>query len=158
MVETPQQIYFIAAVAIVSLGLTIIGFFLREAFTTSNLYRQGISLYQQKDYRGAESALREVISRHPSNDMVRVLLGDVLMQQDKLETAIAEFRELITRAPKNADAQLKLGMALIKQGKLEEASPTFEKARDLFKKQRNTEKADRVDELLEQISAQQSLT
>ena len=157
MVETPQQIYFIAA-AVVGLGLTILGFFLREAIATPNSYRQGVTLYQQKDYKGAESAFRKVISRHPSNDMVHLLLGDALMQQDKPEEAIAEFRELSRRAPKNVDAHLRLGTALIKQDKLDEAIAALEKARDLFKAQRNTQKADQVDQLLQEISAQQSLT
>lgn len=149
MVEIPQQIYFLAA-AVVGLGLTIIGFFLREAFATSNFYAQGVTLARQKDYKGAESAFRKVLSRHPSNDMVHLLLGDVLMQQSKLEEAIAQFRELIDRAPKNVDAHLRLGTALVKQDKLEEAIATLEKARDLFKAQRNTQKADSVDRLLQQ--------
>jgi TolA-binding protein len=149
MVETPQQIYFLAAV-VVGLGLIILGFFLREAFTTSNFYRQGVTLYQQKDYKGAESAFRKVISRHPSNDMVHLLLGDVLMQQNKLEEAIAQFKELIDRAPKNVDARLRLGDVLMQQNKLEEAVGTLEKARDLFKAQRNTQKADQIDRLLQQ--------
>jgi len=52
MGETPQQIYFLAIV-VVGLGLTI-GFFLREAIATSNLYRQALTLYQQQD-KSAES-------------------------------------------------------------------------------------------------------
>lgn len=95
----PQQIYFLAA-AVVGIGLTILGFFLREALATSNSFKQGVTLYQQRDYQGAEVAFRKVISRHPSNDMVHLLLGNVLMQQDKLEEAIAQFREVIRLAPK----------------------------------------------------------
>jgi len=63
MGETPQQIYFLAIV-VVGLGLTILGFFLREAIATSNLYRQALTLYQQQDYKSAEKAFRKVISRH----------------------------------------------------------------------------------------------
>lgn len=157
MVETPQQIYLIAA-AVVGVGLTILVFFLREAIATSKTYRQGVTLYQKKDYLGAEVAFRNVLSRHPSNDMVHLLLGDVLMQLDKLEEAIAEFRELIRRTPKNVDAHLRLGTALIKQHKPEEAFAALEKARDLFKAQRDTQKADRIEQLLQQISPPQSLT
>lgn len=157
MVETSQQIYFLAA-AVVGIGLTILGFFLREAIATSNSFKQGVTLYQQKDYKGAEVAFRKVISRHPSNDMVHLLLGNILMQQDKLEEAIAQFREVIRLAPKNVDAYLRLGDVLLKQNKLKEAIATLEKARDLFKAQRNTQQADSVDQLLQEISAQQSLT
>lgn len=157
MVETPQQIYFLAA-AVVGIALLVVGFFLREAIATSNLYQQGVTLYQQKDYKSAEKNFRNVLSRHPSNDMVHLLLGDTLMQQDRVEEAIAEFRDLIERVPKNVDAHLRLGTALVKQDKLEEARAVLEKARDLFKAQRNTQKADSVDQLLQEISAQQSLT
>ena len=157
MVETPQQIYLIAA-AVVGVGLTILVFFLREAIATSKTHRQGIALYQKKDYLGAEVAFRNVLSRHPSNDLVHLLLGDVLMQQDMLEEAIAEFRELIRRTPKNVDAHLRLGTALIKQHKPEEARAALEKARDLFKAQLNTQKADQIEQLLQQISPPQSLT
>ncbi len=158
MVETPQQIYFIVAVAVVVLGLTILGFFVREWVSTSNVYEKGVKLYQEKDYKGAEAAFRNVLSRHPSNDMVHLLLGDALMQQDRLEEAIAQLGELINRAPKNVDAQLKLGTALIKQEKLEEAIAALETARELFKAQRNPQKANQVDQLLQQVNAQRSLT
>lgn len=154
MTEMPQQTYLVAA-AVVGLGLTILGFFVREAITTSSNYQRGINLYQQKDYKLAEEAFRKVLSRHPSNDMVHLLLGEVLMQQDKVEESISEFKELISRTPKNVDAYLRLGSALVKQDNLEEAIAALEKARDLFKAQRNTKKAEQVDQLLQQIHAPQ---
>ena len=158
MGEMPQQVYFIVAVAVVVLGLTIIGYFVREWISTSKGYEKGVAFYQEKDYKGAEVAFRDVLSRHPSNDMVHLLLGDVLMQQGKLEEAIAEFQKLISSAPKNVDAQLKLGTALIKQHNIEEAIAALEKARDLFIAQRNPQKADSVEQLLQEINTQRSLT
>jgi len=71
MGETPQQIYFLAIV--VGLGLTILGFFLREAIATSNLYTSAYSLSAR--LQKCREAFRKVISRHPSNDMVHLLLG-----------------------------------------------------------------------------------
>ncbi len=157
MVE-PQQIYFIVAVAVVILGLTILSYFVREWISTSNGYEKGVALYKKKDYKSAEAAFRDVLSRHPSNDMVHLLLGDVLMQQDKLEDATTEFQELISSAPKNVDAYLKLGTALVKQDKIEDAIAALEKARDLFKVQRNPQKADSVEQLLQEINTHRSLT
>ena len=150
MVETPQQIYFLAAV-VVGASLLVLGLFLRESIATSKTFERGVNLYQQKDYNGAEAAFRRVISRHPSNDMVHLLLGDVLMQQDLPDEAIAQFREVIRLTPKNADAFLRLGNALSKQEKLEEAIAALEKARDLFKAQRNSQKADQIEQLLQQL-------
>ena len=157
MVE-PQQIYFIVAVAVVVLGLTILGYFVREWIATSKGYEKGVALYQEKDYKGAEAAFRDVLSRHPSNDMVHLLLGDVLMQQGKLEEATTELQELIERAPKNVDAYLKLGTALVKQDKIEAAIAALEKAKDLFMSQRNPQKADSVEQLLQEINTHRSLT
>jgi len=152
MVETPQPIYFLAAV-VVGVSLLVLGLFLRESIATSKTFERGVNLYQQKDYNSAEGAFRQVISRHPSNDMVHLLLGDVLMQQNLPEEAIAQFREVIRLTPKNVDAYLRLGNALSKQDKLEEAIAALEKARDLFKAQRNPKKADQIEQLLQQLSS-----
>ncbi len=153
--ETPASLI---AIAVVGIGLTILGFFVRDGIVTSNIYKQGVKIYQDKDYKGAEAAFRQVISRHPSNDVFRLLLGDSLMQQDKLEDATAVFQELSDRAPKNVDARLRLGMALVKQDKLDEAVSVLETARDLLLAQRNPQKAESVEQLLQQIATQQSLT
>ena len=152
--ETPASLI---AIAVVGIGLTILGFFVREGIVTSNIYKQGVKIYQDKDYKGAEAAFRLVISRHPSNDVVRLLLGDSLIQQDKLEDARAVFQELSDRAPKNVDARLRLGIALVKLGKLDEAKGVLETARDLLLAQRNPQKAESVEQLLQQIATQQSL-
>ncbi len=151
--ETPN--FSLLAIAVVGIGLTILGWFVRDSFITSNIYKQGVKLYQEKNYKGAEVAFRQVISRHPSNDVVHLLLGDCLMQQDKLEDATAVFQELSDRAPKNVDAHLRLGMALVKQEKLQEAKAPLEKARDLLLAGRNTQKAESVEQLLQQISKRQ---
>lgn len=155
MIETPQ---YLLAVVVVCVGLAILVFFMGEGVVTSNIYKQGVKLYEEKHYKGAEEAFRNVLSRHPSNDVVRLLLGEVLMQQAQLEEAIAQFKELINRAPKNVDAQLQLGKALVKQEKIEEAIAALQTAKDLFKAQRNDQKANWVEQLLEQISTQQNLT
>lgn len=157
MVEMPQQLSFLAA-AVVGIGLMVLGLFAREGFATSKTFERGVSLYQQKDYKGAEAAFRQVISRHPSNDMVHLLLGDVLMQQGLPEEAVAQFQEVIRLTPKNVDAYLRLGNALSQQNQLEEAVAALEKARDLFKAQRNPKKAEEIEQLLQQLGTQHDLT
>lgn len=153
MMQTPD--FSLLAIAVVGIGLTSLGLFVREGIITSNIYKQGVKLYQEKNYKDAEAAFRQVISRHPSNDVVRLLLGEVLMQQDKLDEAIAVFKELIDRAEKNVDAHLRLGSAFLKQDKLDEAKASLSTARDLLTAQRNTQKAQSVEQLLEQISTRQ---
>lgn len=150
MVETSGQTVIAAAVVLV--GLVTLGFFIREGLVTSSLYNQAVKFYQEKDYKGAELAFQNVLSRHPSNDVARLLLGESLMQLGKLEDATSQFQALINRAPKNADAQLRLGTALMKQEKLEDAIAAFTKAKELFLKQKNPQKAEQIEQLLQQLS------
>lgn len=154
--ETPD--FSLLAIAVVGIGLTSLGLFVREGIITSNIYKQGVKFYQEKNYKDAEAGFRQVISRHPSNDVVRLLLGEVLMQQDKLDESIAVFRELIDRADKNVDAHLRLGSAFLKQDKLDLAKASLSTAKDLLLAQRNTQKAESVEQLLQHISTRQSLT
>lgn len=121
------------AVAVVSGTLIALGFFLTKTLIASNQFEKGRTLYSQKDYPGAETAFREVLKRHPSNDVVRLLLGDTLIQQDKLDAAIAELKDLTQRSPNNLDAYLKLAEALLKQGFPNEAIATLSQAQNLRK-------------------------
>lgn len=151
MLETSGQTSLIAAV-VVLVGLVTLGFFVREGIVTSSLYNQAVKLYQNKDYEAAELAFQDVLSRHPSNDLARLLLGESLMQLGKLDDATSQFNELINRAPKNADAQLRLGTALMKQEKLADAIAAFTKAKELFLKQKNPQKAEQIEQLLQQLN------
>jgi hypothetical protein len=59
----------------------MIGFiidFAWKTLTNSNLFQKGIKLYQVKDYNGAEASFRQVIAIKSTNDIVRLLLGDIL--------------------------------------------------------------------------------
>ncbi|PPS43355.1 tetratricopeptide repeat protein [Chroococcidiopsis sp. TS-821] len=155
MTDTPQLTVF--AITVVGIGLTILAFFIREGVITSNIYKQGVKLYQDKNYSAAETAFRQVIARHPSNDLARLLLGDTLLQQERIEEAIATWKELTSRAPKNVDAHLRLGMALLKHNQLEDAIASLETAKNLFQAQRNPQKAQTVAQLLQEISQQQEV-
>lgn len=152
MVETSGQTHLIAA-AVVASSLIALTFFVWEGIATSSLYDRAVKLYQEKNYKSAESVFVKVLSRHPSNDIARLLLGESLMQQSKLEEAVTQFKTLISRAPKNAEAQVRLATALMKLEKVEEATIALEKAQDLFKSQRNTSSSEQIEQLLQSISA-----
>lgn len=151
MIDSSQISYLIAA-AVVLVSLVTLGFFIREGIITSSLYNQAVKLYQEKDYTAAKSAFQNVLSRHPSNDIARLLLGESLMQLGNLEDATSQLQDLTRRAPKNADAQLRLGTALMKQEKLADAIAAFTKAKELFLKQKNPQKAEQIEQLLQQLS------
>lgn len=150
MVETSQQISWLAT-AVVGISLTILAFFLWKTLITSNLFGKGMKLYEQKDYPGAESAFRQVIAQNRNNDMVRLLLGNTLMQQGKLDEASLVFRQLMNDSPKNVDAYLGMGEVLFKQSKVEEAISIFQTARNLYKAESPEQK--RLDQLIQEMNA-----
>ncbi|MEH2125336.1 tetratricopeptide repeat protein [Nostoc sp.] len=155
MLETFPTSSIIAAVAVV-LSLSILGYFAWKTLITSDLFQKGINLAQAKDYQGAEAAFRKVISINSTNDVVRLFLGDVLNQQGQVEEATELFREVIRRSPKNPDAYLRLANIFMQQEREEEAKTNLLQAKDLLQKQRQPEKAKKITQLLDKMSAKSS--
>ncbi|MFW9260097.1 tetratricopeptide repeat protein [Nostoc sp. CALU 546] len=155
MLETFPTSSIIAALVVV-LSLSILGYFAWKTLITSDLFQKGINLAQAKDYQGAEAAFRKVISINSTNDVVRLFLGDVLNQQGQVEEATELFREVIRRSPKNPDAYLRLANILMQQEREEEAKTNLLQAKDLLQKQRQPEKAKKITQLLDKMSAKSS--
>lgn len=155
MLETFPTSSIIAAVVVV-LSLSILGYFAWKTLITSDLFQKGINLAQAKDYQGAEAAFRKVISINSTNDVVRLFLGDVLNQQGQVEEATELFREVICRSPKNPDAYLRLANILMQQEREQEAKTNLQQAKDLLQKQRQPEKAKKITQLLDKMSAKSS--
>ncbi|ARV61549.1 hypothetical protein BZZ01_25565 [Nostocales cyanobacterium HT-58-2] len=155
MFDNLQPNNIIAIIAIIS-GIAILGYFSWKTLMTSKIFQKGVNLYQQENYKDAEVAFRQVISLNSTNDVVHLLLGDSLMQQGRLEEAIEQFQEVIHRAPKKVDAYLRLSNAFMRQEKKGEAITTLQKARDLCQAQRQQEKAEQINLILQKISAKNS--
>ena len=139
------------AVIVVTSSICILIYFAWKTLITSNRFQKGLTLYQQKDYKNAETAFRKVISINSTNDVVHLLLGDCLMQQLQVEEAQAQFQDVITRAPKKADAYLRLSNALMLQGNKIDAVVNLEKARDLLTAQRQPQQAEKITKLLQNL-------
>jgi TolA-binding protein len=150
------QIADIFAIIAVIFSVALLGYFGVKTLITSNRFQKGVNLYQQKDYQGAETAFRQVININSTNDVVRLLLGDVLKEQGKIEAATALFQEVIQRSPKNPDAYLRLANILMQQNQPEAAKANLQQAKDLLQKQRQPERAAKITQLLEKISAKSS--
>ncbi|MEH2057785.1 MAG: tetratricopeptide repeat protein [Nostoc sp.] len=155
MLETFPTSSIIAAV-VVAISLSTLGYFAWKTLITSDLFQKGINLAQAKDYQGAEAAFRKVISLNSTNDVVRLFLGDVLNQQGQVEEATELFREAIRRSPKNPDAYLRLANIFMQQEREEEAKTNLLQAKDLLQKQRQPEKAKKIAQLLDKMSAKSS--
>jgi TolA-binding protein len=145
------------AAAVVAMSLIALAFFVWEGINMSFLYNRGVKLYQAKDYKSAESVFIKILARHPSNDIARLLLGESLTGQNKLEEAVAQFTMLIARAPKNAEAQVRLAMVLMKLEKSEYAILSLKKAQQLYKSQRNEQKSEQIEQLLQSIYASKNI-
>ncbi len=146
----------IFAIAVVVSSIALLIYFAGKTLITSNFFQTGVNLYQQQDYPGAETAFRKVISMNSTNDVVRLMLGDVLSQQGKIAEAKEWFDEVIRRSPKNPQAYLRLANFLMQQNQLDAAKTNLKQAQDLLQKQRQPEKAAQINQLLEKISAKSS--
>jgi TolA-binding protein len=147
------QINDILAIIVVAIGIFLLIYFAGKTLITANLFQQGVNLSQQKDYLGAEAAFRKVININSTNDVVRLFLGDVLKAQDKMAEATELYQEVIQRSPKNPDAYLRLANILMQQNQQEEATINLRKSQELFQKQRQPQKAAKISQVLEKMSA-----
>jgi cytochrome c-type biogenesis protein CcmH/NrfG len=139
------------AVVTVSLGLLV--YFLVKTLITANLFEQGVNYYQAEDYPSAEIAFRKVIAINSTNDVVRLLLGETLNKQNRITEATELFQEVISRSPKNPQAYLRLANILMQQEQSAEAIANMEKAQELLKKQRQPEAAARLNRLLDKMNS-----
>jgi len=129
-------------------------YFSIRTWKTNNLFQQGIEFYRQEDYQNAEKAFRQVISINSTNDVVHLLLGDTLMQQNQVEAAINEYEEVIHRAPKKIDAHLRLANALLLQNEQKSAIAILTKAQDFFQSKRYASELARLKDILQKIESQ----
>ncbi|MEM6753036.1 MAG: tetratricopeptide repeat protein [Cyanobacteria bacterium P01_C01_bin.38] len=150
MLENYQLNTIIPAVIVIS-SIFMLIYFAVKTLRTSNLFQKGLDLYQQKDYQNAENIFRQVTSINVSNDVVRLLLGDSLLKQGKVEQAIEKYQEVIERAPKKADAYLRLSRIYMQQEKQSEAIAYLQQAKEVLQK-RQPEKAEEVSQLLEKLN------
>ncbi len=151
MLENLQLNTILPAVIVIS-SISLLIYFAVKTLITSNLFQKGLNLYQDKDYENAEAVFRQVTSINVSNDVVRLLLGDALLKQGKVDEAIEKYQDVITRAPKKADAYLRLSRIYMQQEKQSEAIEYLQKAKEVLQK-RQPEKAEEVSQLLEKLNS-----
>ncbi len=142
------------AIIIVIFTISSLIYFSIRTWRTNSLFQQGINFYQTKDYQNAEKYFRQVIAINSTNDVVHLLLGDTLMQQQQVEAAINEYEEVIHRAPKKIDAHLRLANALLLQNKQKEAIDILKQAEDYFQSKRYVNELARLKEILQKIESQ----
>lgn len=79
----------------------------------------------------AADLCRDALDEEPRDDKMRVLLGTVLVRQNKFAAAEKELRDVISRFPEIPKAHRELGNALIAQGKGDEAIACYRRVIEL---------------------------
>jgi len=79
----------------------------------------------KEDYPKAEELLAKVLETYPEDQQVLVLMGDVLMAQERFAEAADRYKKALLAGVK-PELQVKLGKAHLKAGSLKEAREAFE--------------------------------
>ena len=91
------------------------------AVPTYTLYRRGIELLEDGDFRHATEPLAEAARREPEKTSVREALGRAYFRSRQYEEAAVEFAAVVERAPTNDYALFCLGRSLQQLGRHTEA-------------------------------------
>jgi tetratricopeptide (TPR) repeat protein len=84
-----------------------------------------------REFEMAADLCRDALDEEPRDDKMRVLLGTVLVRQNKFAQAEKELRDVISRFPEIPKAHRELGNALIAQGKGDEAIACYRRVLEL---------------------------
>ncbi|NJM72178.1 MAG: tetratricopeptide repeat protein [Scytonema sp. RU_4_4] len=114
-------------------------------------YQLGNVLYQQGKAEEAIGEYKEAIRLNSGYALAHNAMGIALAKQGRWDEAIAEYQKALTINPEYADALASLGQALWQKGKRDEALASLEKALNIFKAQNRPDRANRVEQLLQQM-------
>ncbi len=84
-----------------------------------------------REFDMAADLCRDALVEEPRDDKIRVLLGTVLVRQNKFAEAEQELRDVLSRFPEIPKANRELGNALIAQGKGDEAIACYKRVIEL---------------------------
>jgi tetratricopeptide (TPR) repeat protein len=87
----------------------------RLLFALAETYRE------MRDYQGAESALREILTTEPNNTQVHEMLGQVLLSASRPEEASVILGALFARKSLSKEGTLSLAQAYLLSGKAQKA-------------------------------------
>jgi tetratricopeptide (TPR) repeat protein len=121
-------------------------------------YKLGSLLLSQQKNSDAIALLNKAISLNADHAKAHNDLGIALANNGEMDAAIAEWRAAVKINPDFPDALTNLGLGLLQPGqnKKDEAIANLKKAKELFIKQGRNQQADRVDQVLQQVSKESS--
>ncbi len=98
---------------------------LRKLKPAIDLQQQGEAALQQKDYAGAETALKQSLSKAPNDYTGLVLMSKGLLMQDKMEEAKPYLEKATNVYPEEAQAHQLMGVTALQLKQPERAYDAF---------------------------------
>jgi tetratricopeptide (TPR) repeat protein len=95
------------------------------------MFDLALSYLRGREFTMAADLCQEALAQEPRDDKIRVLLGTVLVRQNKFAEAEKELRQVVARHPQIPKAQRELANALIAQGKGDEAIQCYKRVIEL---------------------------
>ena len=115
-------------------------------------FQQGLNFATQQNTASAEEAFRRAIQIDPNFAEAYANLGSILANQNKLAEALPYFENAIRLKPNVPEFYYMLARVLSAQNKKAEAVESVKKARDLYRNQGKTQAANKLDEVIKNIS------
>lgn len=95
------------------------------------IVRQGIQLYQARNYAASEAIFRQLLENQPKEAKYHFYLGNALFYQQKIGEATQAYQEAISLNPQYALAYNGLGFLYASQGEWDEAIAQYQKALEI---------------------------
>ncbi|VXD15180.1 Tetratricopeptide TPR_2 repeat protein (fragment) [Planktothrix serta PCC 8927] len=95
------------------------------------IVRQGIQLYQARNYAASEAIFRQLVENQPKEAKYHFYLGNTLFYQQKIDEATQEYQEAIRLNSQYALAYNALGFLHASQGQWDEAIAQYQKALEI---------------------------
>lgn len=92
------------------------------------LFAVALSKYRTRDYDGAVSLYRQILSAEPENAGVHYNLGITYKQSGRMEEAIEAYQRALTLKPDFPEAENNLGVALRSAWRIDESIEAFQRA------------------------------
>jgi len=115
-------------------------------------FQQGLNFAAQQNTASAEEAFRRVIQIDPNFAEAYANLGSILANQNKLAEAVSYLQTAIRLKPNVPEFYYMLSKVQSAQNKRAEAVESVKKARDLYRNQGKTQAANKLDEVIKNLS------
>ena len=115
-------------------------------------FQQGLNFATQQNTASAEAAFRRAIQIDPNFAEAYANLGSILANQNRLAEALPYLETAIRLKPNVPEFYYMRAKVLSAQNKMAEAVESVKKARDLYRNQGKTQAANKLDEVIKNLS------